>query len=303
MKAQIFYFPKSTFGHIAVKITFADAVGLHETSAVREFLKENKTIYFNYGGRDDFDQDCQGYGEYVCIDLPETDKSTSDFFIEIEKTANEHYKHFNLGELGKTFTEGSETYNTFKNNCAHATQQILYMAGYISKKPKLTFGLLPSTVAKQATKIACKAAEIARKASEDIDKKNKKEADTVKQLLSLCETYIKHLPLNPEEKSIAYNKLAVVNSLRNALIEEDVSGAKTNVERLKAFTRLLTPENKKIISAHRDSAGIRFLAKVAHILTFGIISKLTKGTFAFWKSHGEAFSEQAEEITKKVHGI
>lgn len=128
MKAQVLYFPKSTFGHIAVKITFSEALGFREKSAVRQFLKENQTIYFNYGGSDDFDRECQNYGEYVCIDLPETDKSTLDFFMELEKTS---YGHYNLGKFGQNFTDGSENYNIYRNNCAHATQQILYLYGGI----------------------------------------------------------------------------------------------------------------------------------------------------------------------------
>ncbi len=43
-------------------------------------------------------------------------------------------------------------------------------------------------------------------------------------------------------------------------------------------------DTQNILTKNYDSAGLRFLKNVGHILTFGIISKISKGTFCFWKS-------------------
>ncbi|RUQ99550.1 hypothetical protein [Legionella septentrionalis] len=55
-----------------------------------------------------------------------------------------------------------------------------------------------------------------------------------------------------------------------------------------------------ILKKHRGlPAEDRFLETILNIVTLGIYSKVTKGTFAFWKSHGQAMLEQVQEIGDK----
>lgn len=61
--------------------------------------------------------------------------------------------------------------------------------------------------------------------------------------------------------------------------------------------------NLDILNMHRDSAAIRFLKNIGHILTVGIIGKLTKHSFKFWKSNGEVFGSRALEIATKEKDI
>jgi hypothetical protein len=68
-----------------------------------------------------------------------------------------------------------------------------------------------------------------------------------------------------------------------------------NDAKLEQFSEKLSASKVKL-SENSDSAGIQFLKNVLHILSLGIYSKATKGTFAFWKTHGEAFSDKAEEV-------
>ncbi|MBA3535786.1 MAG: hypothetical protein H0T84_04125 [Tatlockia sp.] len=167
MKAQVFYFYKN-FGHIAVKITFSEANGFYKDSPIANFLKENNEIYFNYGGSRSFDEECEVFGEYVCIDLPETTKGTLNFFKELKKT---DYLYCNLGEFGICSDE-SRNYDLLTNNCAHATLEILRIAGYIDIESKKILTFLPSTVAEQVVNFAQKGLSESRMQVIDSSKKS-----------------------------------------------------------------------------------------------------------------------------------
>jgi VPS inhibitor protein E len=93
---------------------------------------------------------------------------------------------------------------------------------------------------------------------------------------------------------VAIEKYQVVCKLKNHLAESTTS---SEMQRLAQFKGELTEKNKKLLSDRRDSNwGAWFLEQVFHVLTFGVYSKLTKGTFQFWKSHGEAFVENEHEL-------
>lgn len=47
------------------------------------------------------------------------------------------------------------------------------------------------------------------------------------------------------------------------------------------------PETKQVFAAHNDTPTKRFFASIGHILTFGLVSKVTRGTFCFWKPKGQ----------------
>ena len=89
----------------------------------------------------------------------------------------------------------------------------------------------------------------------------------------------------------ALDKYTIVNNMLNGL---DKSNMQSGVK-LAQFEKCLS-ENKSKLSEHRDSAAMKFFKKILHILSGGIVSKLTKDTFQYWKSHGEVFSDKAENI-------
>lgn len=126
----------------------------------------------------------------------------------------------------------------------------------------------------------------------------------VKQLFKLCVEYQDHLkqslahlnfekgtqPKNQED-CLAIKKFKLVQQMINKLKEDKVDYSR----RINNMMKILTPENKKCLEGHRNSSvGGRFLENIFHIITLGIYSKLSKGSFSFWKTHGEVLCEQVE---------
>jgi hypothetical protein len=56
--------------------------------------------------------------------------------------------------------------------------------------------------------------------------------------------------------------------------------------------------NKSILKQHRS--GLLFLERILHVLSLGIYSKATKGTFQFWKSHGNVLANKMSHFTKDL---
>lgn len=99
----------------------------------------------------------------------------------------------------------------------------------------------------------------------------------------------KHPQLN-----LALSKYKLVQEM-SALLT--ASGDATDEQRLAQFREKLTPENKSLLGDRRDSNwGLWFLEQIMHVLTLGVYSKVTKGTFQFWKSHGESFVDKENEL-------
>lgn len=116
----------------------------------------------------------------------------------------------------------------------------------------------------------------------------------VKKLIQLCKLYKKHLESSLSKSKKAIKKYKIVEAMHRILINSDIDD-ETKIENIK---KILTEENKAILTSHRDSSiGEKFLEAVFHILTLGIYSKIDKGTFAFWKSHGEIL---VEDVTKAI---
>ncbi|MFT4058593.1 MAG: hypothetical protein QM652_03495 [Legionella sp.] len=56
----------------------------------------------------------------------------------------------------------------------------------------------------------------------------------------------------------------------------------------------------ELLTIQRSSIGIKFLENVLHVLTLGCYSRITKGTFVFWKTHGELTVDAIQEISHSV---
>jgi hypothetical protein len=133
LKAQVVYFPQYGFGHIGIQV---------------EDIASGQKRFFDFGGTHDlvWNQHADYYGKPIFIDLPPKDMLWDNFLKAIEPTC------YNATQRD-VFPE-QEHYGLLTNNCAHATQQILHMLGYITQKPLQTFALTPYAIARQAADIA-----------------------------------------------------------------------------------------------------------------------------------------------------
>lgn len=95
------------------------------------------------------------------------------------------------------------------------------------------------------------------------------------------------------ELHLAIQKHNIVTSMLSKLTDKKVNSDEQHIVDMMA---VLTPKAREILKERSDSSnGARFLESIFHVITLGIYSKLTKGTFAFWKSHGEALTDNVEE--------
>jgi VPS inhibitor protein E len=112
----------------------------------------------------------------------------------------------------------------------------------------------------------------------------------LQKLIKLCDGYKIHL-----EKSLKpSSKLDIVNEMLSALQNNAVSKA----TRIRNMSAVLTEENKTTLKQHRQSS--KFLETILNVLSLGIYSKISKGTFAFWKSHGEVLTNRVEEENNEM---
>lgn len=106
----------------------------------------------------------------------------------------------------------------------------------------------------------------------------------------------KHLAQCDVTLPLLVEKYRIVNSMMDKLIDPTVH---SNEQKLHNFKSEMTDETKRVLSSRRDmNRGFQFLENIFHTLTLGIYSKLTKGTFQFWKSHGEALTDKLEDIDR-----
>lgn len=99
------------------------------------------------------------------------------------------------------------------------------------------------------------------------------------------------------ELTTALKKYRIVDNMRKQLTDEKTADPGQRIENM---TKVLTPKNQEILKSRRDSSsGMKFLEKVFNILTLGVYSKISKGTFAFWKSHGEAFAQKVSDSSEE----
>ena len=126
---------------------------------------------------------------------------------------------------------------------------------------------------------------------ENIDSNDKHKLN---QLIQLCSKYKAHLKLSDgfkEENNLTGKKYAIVTEMLKHLEAEDGN----DTVKINNMGAVLTDSNKAILKAHRNPQGVKFLETILHVLTFGLYSKLSKGTFEFWKSHGDALVDKLEE--------
>ncbi|HAU1296599.1 Dot/Icm T4SS effector VipE [Legionella pneumophila] len=127
--------------------------------------------------------------------------------------------------------------------------------------------------------------------------------EKLEKLIKLCTDYKEHLKpsLTDDANNLVNKKHAIVTNMLAALTD---STAPNSTTKIKNMEQILTEENKATLQDRRDSfSGARFLESILHIISLGIYSKLTKGTFKFWKSHGEALSDNIEEVSKQQPGM
>jgi hypothetical protein len=119
----------------------------------------------------------------------------------------------------------------------------------------------------------------------------------VEHLKKHLNEYKKHLA---ESGQSAQQKIVIVNKMIAVMDDKNIFYQDKLNEITKILNESVVPgiTNKAILSDHRDPIGLRILANIGHVLTLGIVSKLTKGTFAFWKAHGEVVAEEIEEAVK-----
>lgn len=123
------------------------------------------------------------------------------------------------------------------------------------------------------------------------------EEEQLIKIKALCDAYQKHLGNSNTDVDIM-NKRWVVSSMKDVLNTEESSS--TKIEKLRKI--LAHPDNKKTLIAHRSSVATRFVQVILNILSLGFYSNITKGTFAFWKSHGEVLADNIDENINKKPG-
>ena len=97
------------------------------------------------------------------------------------------------------------------------------------------------------------------------------------------------------------NEFSLLKKKHNAVVslQETLKTKKDDKGKIEDFRATLSKE-RETLEKQRDSAAKRFLKGVAHILSGGIVSKLSKGSFCFWKSHGKVFAEKVSGISSKA---
>ncbi len=127
----ILYYPSSKFlpGHIGLKV---------------KSRSDSRSQLCDWGGAGSQKGNLNLYGgDEIAIRLTVSDKTLKQFMDDIPSD-----------EFGYTNNVQQGQYHLLKNNCAHATQALMYHAGYYENKPDKKFGLLPKTVALSACKIS-----------------------------------------------------------------------------------------------------------------------------------------------------
>jgi hypothetical protein len=128
IKAEIYYYPKF-FGHIAIKVINPQT---------------RQEIFYDFGGYHDLEKNESAYScAPIIIKLPQMSTDWDDFLDNADRSIYTCASSDNSSDID------APTYNIFTNNCAHATQHFMHLAGYITK-PHASIGLMPHFVAKQA---------------------------------------------------------------------------------------------------------------------------------------------------------
>lgn len=126
--------------------------------------------------------------------------------------------------------------------------------------------------------------------------KKKELGKKVHDLKNLCDNYYKHLEKAEAKGGAVSNKITVVKQMQAVFTDDG-----NDKDKLERFQALLTEENINTLTPQRNnSIFARFKESLMHIVTVGLVSKATKGTFTFWKSHGQAAVDQMKDIVDKT---
>ncbi|KTD75199.1 hypothetical protein [Legionella waltersii] len=113
-------------------------------------------------------------------------------------------------------------------------------------------------------------------------------SEKISALINLCSDYKAHLERT--QSSQHHEKLTIMQKLE-AILQDN---KKKPDQRLSDFAKCFS-ENRSTLQEHRDSISTRFIASILHVLSLGLYSKFTKGTFAFWRSHGDIVCDKLEK--------
>ena len=94
----------------------------------------------------------------------------------------------------------------------------------------------------------------------------------------------------------ALDKYTLTQTFRKILDSNDTDTQKVNNFK-QTFEK---PVNKAILNAYREQASLNFLQIIGHILSLGLYSKMTKDTFAFWKSSEIVITETMASTVKRA---
>lgn len=106
---------------------------------------------------------------------------------------------------------------------------------------------------------------------------------------------------NWSENDVIVYKEHLVEQLLSKLTDD--TGDRLNM--VHTFLRLPLPNsnvtNQDVLAIRRnDSMAKVFLEGVLNVLTLGIYSKVSKGTFRFWQTHGEALGKQVQDEIRET---
>ena len=116
---------------------------------------------------------------------------------------------------------------------------------------------------------------------------------------------INELSSHPENKSEPLAEAAQEQYRAKAILakykvvvqlQHTLKGEETAKQKLSIFNQIFhAPKNKTILYQANDPLGIRFLKAIGHLLTFGLVSKFSKGTFKFWETKSHTFSHELHD--------
>lgn len=102
----------------------------------------------------------------------------------------------------------------------------------------------------------------------------------------------------------------IIEKLRYSLVDNSFYLPRESRQILIDFNKIFSKEEiKNNLKAHSDSYGMRFLKNVGYILSsffFGAglaISFRNKGSYAFWKSHGDITVNKMESLLEPVNNL
>ena len=106
----------------------------------------------------------------------------------------------------------------------------------------------------------------------------------INKLKCLCQGYLK--TLNGSD-SLTIEKRKLLSSLNKKLSVDDLNGFYKKIKEGNDTNKILEKNRANIFSLT-----VQFLF---HVLSLGVIKKLTKGTFKFWKTNGDLFKHAAQK--------